>query len=73
MSPQITETNPQSMPDPDELNPHEDDNLRNVWKQGWRAYFQDKSVPRGEVFAEPEERSAWLDGYVCARAAESGG
>lgn len=67
MSPSIT------MPDPDELNPHEDENLRNVWKQGWRAYIQGKAPPKREVFADPEERSAWLDGYVCARASESEG
>ncbi|MEF8941022.1 MAG: hypothetical protein V5A22_14360 [Salinivenus sp.] len=60
------------MPDPDELNPHEDENLRNVWKQGWRAYFQDKGPPEREVLADPEERNAWLDGYICARASEGG-
>jgi hypothetical protein len=54
--------------DPDRLNPHEDDNLRGVWRQGWRAYVQGTPLPEAETFDDPTEMTAWIDGYVCARA-----
>jgi len=58
------------MSDPDRLNPHEDDNLRGVWRQGWRAYVQGRPLPAEKTFDDPAERNAWIDGYVCARASE---
>jgi hypothetical protein len=57
------------MTDPDSLNPHEDD-LRGVWRQGWRAYVQGQSLPDEETFDDPAEMTAWIDGYVCARASD---
>lgn len=59
------------MADSEKLNPHEDDNLRGVWKQGWRAYCQGNPPPDEDTFDDSKEKSAWLDGYVCARASES--
>ena len=56
------------MADPESLNPHEDEALRNVWKQGWRAYRQGHPPPDEGTFGDPKEKNAWLDGYVCARA-----
>jgi len=58
------------MADPERLNPHEDENLRDVWKQGWRAYRQGNPPPDEDTFNHPEEKDAWLDGYVCARASD---
>jgi hypothetical protein len=55
------------MPEIDKPNPHEEPNLRSAWEEGWKAFQEEKPPLGGNLFDDPEETEAYLDGYLAAQ------